>query len=76
MPAAVARGRRGGRAGDRPEGPGWHVIGVEEDTEGLAFAYSIGLNRSFEHPEMIIFGLQIPVMHRIIHGVGKQTEKG
>jgi hypothetical protein len=52
---------------------GWHVIGVEEDEEGPAFAYSIGLYHSFKHPEIIVLGLPVDVMHRIINAVGKQV---
>jgi hypothetical protein len=55
---------------------GWHVIGVEEDKEGPSFAYSIGLYRSFGHPEVIIFGLAVGVMHRIINAVGEQVRAG
>jgi hypothetical protein len=55
---------------------GWHVIGVEEDEEGPAFAYSIGLYRSFGHPEMIVFGLPVQVMHRIINAVGEEVRSG
>src|SRR5262249_51866153 len=55
---------------------GWHVIGVEEDQEGPAFAYSIGLYRSFRHPEVIVFGLAVPALHRIINAVGEQIRGG
>jgi hypothetical protein len=52
---------------------GWHVIVVEEDEEGPAFAYSIGLHYTFGHPEVILFGLPVRVMHQIINGVGEQV---
>jgi hypothetical protein len=55
---------------------GWHVIGVEEDEEGPAFAYSIGLYRTFGHPEVLVFGLPVPVLHRIINAVGEQVRSG
>ncbi len=50
---------------------GWHVLAVEEDDEGPAFAYSVGLFRSFGHPEVIVFGLAVPVLHRIVNAVGE-----
>src|SRR5215207_11466116 len=53
------------------EQPGWHVIGIEEDGEGPAFAYSIGLFHSFNHPEVIAFGLPVRVMHGVINGIGE-----
>jgi hypothetical protein len=55
---------------------GWHVIGVQEDEEGPAFAYSIGLYRSFRHPEVIVFGLPVRVMHSIINAVGEEVRSG
>lgn len=44
---------------DDVQGHGWHVIGVEADNEGPAFAYSIGLYQTFGHPEVVVFGLSI-----------------
>jgi len=55
---------------------GWHVLGIQEDAEGPAFAYSIGLHHTFEHPEVIIFGLDVKVMHKIINGIGEQIRSG
>src|SRR5947209_11847293 len=55
---------------------GWHVIGVEEDEEGPAFAYSIGLYRTFGHPEVIVLGLPVRVLHRIINAVGEEVRSG
>jgi hypothetical protein len=49
---------------------GWHIIGVEQDEEGPAFAYSIGLYHTFQHPEAILFGLDVKVMQQIINGIG------
>jgi hypothetical protein len=55
---------------------GWHVIGVEEDEEGPGFAYSIGLYHSFRHPEVIVFGLRVRVIHGMINAVGEQIRSG
>jgi len=44
---------------------GWHVIEVPEDDEGPGFAFTIGLFRRFEHPELIVFGLPMNTMHII-----------
>jgi hypothetical protein len=55
---------------------GWHVVGVEADDEGPAFAYSIGLYHSFGHPEVIVLGLRVSVMHRMINGIGEQVRAG
>src|SRR5262249_31703607 len=58
------------------EGYGWHVIGVEEDEEGPGFAYSIGLYHTFHHPEVIVFGLSVRVLHRIVNAVGEGVRSG
>jgi hypothetical protein len=55
---------------------GWHVLGVEQDGDGPGFAYSVGLYRSFGHPEVIVFGLPVPVLHRIINAVGEAVRSG
>ncbi|OAI48434.1 hypothetical protein AYO44_06885 [Planctomycetaceae bacterium SCGC AG-212-F19] len=55
---------------------GWHVLGVESDDEGPGFAYSIGLFHTFRHPEIIVFGLAVKVMHPIINAIGELVRKG
>jgi hypothetical protein len=55
---------------------GWHVIMIGEDDEGPAFAYSIGLFKSFSHPEIIIFGLDVNLMHRMINLIGEEARQG
>jgi hypothetical protein len=55
---------------------GWHVMRIKEDMEGPAFAYSIGLYRSFKQPEIIVLGLPVKVMHRIINVVGQEFRSG
>lgn len=55
---------------------GWHVIGVEEGEEGPGFSYTIGLFYTFDHPEIIVFGLDVRLMHQIVNGIGEQIKKG
>jgi hypothetical protein len=45
---------------------GWHVIEVLEDDEGPAFAFTIGLYKRFEHPELVVFGLPLDTMHLML----------
>lgn len=35
---------------------GWHSIAIEEDDEGPAFAYTIGVGKTWSQPEMIVIG--------------------
>jgi hypothetical protein len=46
---------------------GWHVVMIPEDDEGPSFAYSIGLFQTFGHPEIIICGLGLDLMHQMIN---------
>lgn len=55
---------------------GWHIIKVPEDNEGPGFAYSVGLFKSYQHPEIIIFGLPIETMHKILNNIGIQIKSG
>lgn len=56
---------------------GWHVVGVEADEDGPAFAYSVGIQQTLNHPEIIVFGLNDPeTMMYIINTVGDEIRKG
>lgn len=55
---------------------GWHVVAVPGDAEGPGFAYSIGLHRSFGHPEVIVFGLPIPVLQAVVDVIGDRVRRG
>ncbi len=46
---------------------GCHVVGVLADDQGPAYSYSIGLFRNFGHPEILVFGLNHPLMHSMIN---------
>ena len=55
---------------------GWHVVLIPEDGEGPAFAYSVGLYKTFGHPELIVFGIDLRVMHLTINLVGQELRRG
>ena len=55
---------------------GWHVIKVLEDDEGPAFAFTIGLWKRFQHPELIVFGLPLETMHQMLNGAGAAVGAG
>jgi hypothetical protein len=55
---------------------GWHVIKVPEDVEGPAFAFTIGLTKTFAHPEVIIFGLALSTMHGTLNNIGALVRAG
>jgi hypothetical protein len=53
---------------------GWHVIIVPASNAGPAFAYTIGLFKSYGHPEIIIFGLSNDQMHALLNLVGQEVK--
>ena len=56
---------------------GWHVVKVFDENGNLPnFAYSIGLFESYKHPEVIMFGLDLSVLHQFINNVGDKIKKG
>jgi hypothetical protein len=55
---------------------GWHVVLAPEDGEGPGFAYTVGLFETFQHPEVIIFGLPLKIMHRTLNCVGELVRGG
>ncbi len=55
---------------------GWHVMIVLSDGRVPAWAYSIGLYRTFGHPEIVLFGMPDEMMHRVINDVGREVRSG
>lgn len=55
---------------------GWHVVSVPEDDEGPGFAYSIGFFQTFQHPEIIVFGLEPLVGVELLNSLGKSIQGG
>lgn len=55
---------------------GWFVIKVAATDSEPPFAYSMGLYENFQHPEIILFGLDVEVMHRLINGAAKRIQRG
>lgn len=55
---------------------GWHVITVPGGASTPGWAYSIGLHHTFEHPEVILFGLPVDPMHRMINVIGDAIRDG
>lgn len=56
--------------------PGWHVISVLEDNEGPGFAYTIGLYHNYRHPEIIVCGLDVPILWRIVNVICEKVKEG
>ena len=55
---------------------GWFVTKVGAGDIEPAFAYSMGLYENFHHPEIVVFGLDLDVMHQIINNAGAGVREG
>lgn len=57
------------------ESQSWVVLKIEGDRD-IDFAYSVGLYKSFGHPELVVFGLPDETMQELINDVGERIEAG
>lgn len=55
---------------------GWALICIEPDQEGPGFVYSVGMMHTLDHPEIIMFGLDIDLMASVINGMGEEIRAG
>jgi hypothetical protein len=55
---------------------GLSVIHVSEDESGPAFSYSVGLEQTYRHPEIIVFGLAQESRHTIINNCAIEIKSG
>jgi hypothetical protein len=57
---------------------GWHCLHVlpRDGEEGAPFTYTIGLTRTFDHPEIAIFGLSREKAHAILNDCATDIRAG
>jgi hypothetical protein len=55
---------------------GWHVVMVLDQPGIPGWAYSVGLYKTFGHPEILVFGLDHDLMHSMINSVGEDVRSG
>ncbi|MCC6372752.1 MAG: DUF4262 domain-containing protein [Bacteroidia bacterium] len=58
------------------ESHGWHVLKVLADDTGPEFCYSVGLYKTFNHPEILIVGLNLDLAHSLINNIGEDIRAG
>ena len=54
---------------------GWHVLSVFEDNMPN-FSYTVGFKETLNHPEIIMSGLEIDLMHHLLNDIGNLIKKG
>ena|SRR5688572_21937841 len=55
---------------------GWSLTGVRADEHGPSFVYSIGMMHTLNHPEIIVFGLDLTLMFNLVNDMGAQIRSG
>jgi len=55
---------------------GWHVLKIFEADKGPGFVYSVGLFKTYNHPEIIIVGLKLDLAHILINNIGEDIKNG
>jgi Domain of unknown function (DUF4262) len=53
---------------------GWSLMSVSK--ESPMFMYSVGIEHTLAHPEIIVFGLQVGLMAKLINGMGQAIREG
>ena len=61
---------------DNIEKYGCHILHVLEDSENPNFSYSIGIEKTFNKPEIVIVGLKRELAHSIINDYCSRIKKG
>ena len=57
------------------ETTGWFCTAVAGESPSQSFAYTIGLHHSFNHPELIVFGLTPQRAHTIISAIADRASE-
>ncbi len=55
---------------------GWSVVMIEAIAYLPSFAYTIGLWKTYSHPEIIAFGLTVKTLHLVLNDLGDAIKKG
>ena len=55
---------------------GCHVIQVQGNGPHPSFAYSVGIGRTSDRPDVCVFGLPAPSAHRLLHHYNKRVREG
>ena len=55
---------------------GWSISGVQGEGEVPSWVHTIGLWHSFDHPEIIVFGLDMPMLEQVANAVAAHVKSG
>lgn len=55
---------------------GWHVVNILPESETPGWAFTIGLEQSFSHAEIVVFGLDSELAHLLLNDLGEAIRAG
>ena len=55
---------------------GWHVAKIGGDDRAPPWAFTIGLEQSFGHPEVLVFGMELELLHALLNQIGELVKHG
>lgn len=55
---------------------GWHVVNILPENQTPGWAFTIGLEQSLKHPEIVVFGLDSKLAHPLLNDLGDAIRKG
>ncbi len=55
---------------------GWHVVMIPQQDGTPGWSFSVGLSKTFNHPEVVVFGLPLELSGQVINGIGADIKKG
>jgi hypothetical protein len=55
---------------------GWHCVSIMAEGDHVGYSFTVGLFQSYEHPELIVFGLPSEVSHQILCTAADAAKSG
>lgn len=55
---------------------GWHCVHIMAEGDDGPYSFTIGLFHTYQHPELLIFGLPADVAHPILHIAVRAIQRG
>ena len=55
---------------------GWHVAKIEGDDRVPPWAFTIGLMDTFDHPEILVAGMELDQLHALLNRIGDLLRAG
>ena len=55
---------------------GWHVAKIAGDDQAPPWAFTIGLEQSFSHPEVLVCGMSLELLHGLLNRIGEEVKRG